>query len=69
MEAVFIDEGFGNLDEGAVENVVLRALKDLRQSGRMVGIISHIPHLKNLIPVQVQVTKSQDGSRIQVQGI
>jgi exonuclease SbcC len=68
MEAVFIDEGFGNLDEGAVENVVLRALKDLRQSGRMVGIISHIPHLRNLIPVQLQVTKSEKGSRVTVLG-
>ena len=69
MEAVFIDEGFGNLDEGAVENVVLRALRDLRQSGRMVGIISHIPHLRNLIPVQLQVTKSEKGSRIAVLGL
>jgi|GEM_PF-3260367 len=69
MEAVFIDEGFGNLDEGAVENVVLRALKDLRQSGRMVGIISHIPHLRNLIPVQLQVTKSESGSRVSVLGL
>ena len=52
LDTIFIDEGFGNLDSEALD-LALRALVDLRESGRLVGIISHVPELKERIDVCV----------------
>jgi len=45
LETIFIDEGFGSLDPEALE-LAFRALVDLQSTGRLVGIISHVPELK-----------------------
>lgn len=62
VDAMFIDEGFGSLDEDAL-NQALRALEGLAEGSRMVGIISHVPELKERISKKVIVMKkrSQDG--------
>jgi DNA repair protein SbcC/Rad50 len=65
LEAVFIDEGFGSLDPEALE-MAMRALEDLRQSGRMVGLISHVAELKERIDTRVEVRRSRNGSRVQI---
>ncbi|MDQ8204619.1 AAA family ATPase [Pelagicoccus sp. SDUM812003] len=62
MEALFIDEGFGTLDQEALDEA-LKSLMDLREKGRLVGIISHVPELKERIDVRLEVTSDRDGSR------
>jgi exonuclease SbcC len=65
LEAVFIDEGFGSLDPEALE-MAMRALEDLRQSGRMVGLISHVAELKERIDTRIEVKRSRKGSRVEL---
>jgi len=62
LDAVFIDEGFGSLDEASLERAIT-ILDEIRGS-RMVGIISHVAELKNRIPNRVEVIKTTGGSRI-----
>lgn len=59
MDALFIDEGFGTLDPEALDEA-LKVLMDLRESGRMVGIISHVPELKERIDVRLEITSSRE---------
>ena len=65
MDAIFIDEGFGSLDDFALDRA-LTILDDNREN-RMVGVISHVGELRNRIPCQVNVEKSTRGSSIAVQ--
>ncbi len=66
IESLFIDEGFGNLDEESLDQV-LQALSDLGQSQKLVGIISHVSELKEVIVKQIQVSKPpQKGSQIKI---
>ncbi len=65
LETIFIDEGFGSLDSDALE-LVLRVLLDLRATGRLVGIISHVAELKERIPLRLEVIPSRAGSRLQM---
>jgi exonuclease SbcC len=58
MDAMFVDEGFGTLDESALERAV-RALQELSTASRIVGIISHVPELKNRIERQIVVKKEK----------
>ena len=60
IETMFIDEGFGSLDEDSLHKAV-ETLIDLQQSGRMVGVISHVEELKQAIPAVLEVTKTKDG--------
>ncbi|PID24538.1 AAA family ATPase [Sporosarcina sp. P7] len=60
METMFIDEGFGALDEEAIAKAI-DTLIALQQSGRMIGIISHIDEMKEAIPATLQVTKWREG--------
>ena len=64
IDALFIDEGFGFLDEESR----LRAIRILRQLAgekRLVGIISHVPELKEQLERQLVVKKTEKGSRIE----
>ena len=65
IEALFVDEGFGSLDEDTLEEV-MTVLDGLREGGRMVGIVSHVAELRQRIPAQVQVRKGQAGSQLTV---
>ncbi|GKV64749.1 MULTISPECIES: AAA family ATPase [unclassified Sporosarcina] len=60
IETMFIDEGFGALDEEAIQKAI-DTLIALQQSGRMIGIISHIDEMKEAIPATLQVTKMKEG--------
>ncbi len=66
LETLFIDEGFGTLDELSLEQAI-ECLKGLQQSNRLLGIISHVPQLKEEIPVKLQITPSQKGSKASFQ--
>ncbi|RIO76360.1 hypothetical protein BUZ39_17310, partial [Staphylococcus haemolyticus] len=58
LESMFIDEGFGMLDQETLETA-LDTLVKLKTSGRMVGIISHVSELKQRIPLILEVTSNQ----------
>ncbi|MDP7989541.1 SMC family ATPase [Bacillus sp. MHSD_36] len=60
IETMFIDEGFGSLDEESLTKAV-DALIDLQKSGRFIGVISHVQELKNAMPAVLEVTKRKDG--------
>lgn len=60
LDSMFIDEGFGSLDEDALE-LSIRALADLAEGQRLVGIISHVSELKDRIEKKLIVTKNRSG--------
>lgn len=62
LETMFIDEGFGTLDPESLDQAI-EALMDIQSSGRLVGIISHVPDLKERIDARLEVMAGQDGSR------
>ena len=66
LDAMFVDEGFGSLDEEALQQA-LRALSGLTEGQRLVGIISHVAELKERIDKQILVVKDPSGgSRVRV---
>ena len=60
LDSLFIDEGFGSLD-GETLDTAMKALAMLQNSGRLIGIISHVSELKNRIPGRVEVTRDSAG--------
>lgn len=68
LDSLFIDEGFGTLDPDTLA-LVAETLHGLRVGGRMVGIITHIPELRDEFAQQVIVTKHQGFSTVEVRGL
>lgn len=66
LDSMFVDEGFGSLDEEALNQAVL-ALNSLSGGSRLVGIISHVAELKDRIDKQIVITKSREGSSVKNQ--
>ena len=67
LDTMFVDEGFGSLDEDAL-NQAVSALNGLAEGNRLVGIISHVAELKTRIEKQVLVTKGKSGgSRVSIE--
>ncbi len=62
LETIFIDEGFGTLDAEALD-LAIRTLKDLQSGGRLVGIISHVSELKEVVDARLEVMAGRRGSR------
>lgn len=62
LETMFIDEGFGTLDPESLDQAI-EALLDIQNGGRLVGIISHVPELKERIDARLEVIAGQTGSR------
>ncbi|NUT70150.1 AAA family ATPase [Pseudarthrobacter sp. C4D7] len=65
IETLFVDEGFGSLDDQSLEQV-MDALEGLRDGGRVVGLVSHVAEMKQRISTQLQVVKSRNGSTLQI---
>lgn len=65
IETLFVDEGFGSLDEESLDQV-MDALEGLRDGGRVVGLVSHVAEMKTRIPVHLQVNKGRNGSTLSV---
>jgi len=69
LDAMFIDEGFGSLDEEAL-NQAMKALSSLTEGNRLVGIISHVTELKDRVERKIVVTKNRGkngiGSEVEI---
>lgn len=63
VDTLFVDEGFGSLDDQALEEV-MDVLDGLRSGGRAVGLVSHVPGLRDRIPSRLEVVKTRTGSRL-----
>jgi exonuclease SbcC len=63
LETLFVDEGFGSLDEETLDEV-MGVMDGLRDGGRVVGIVSHVAELRQRIPTQLSIVKGRSGSQI-----
>ena len=63
VESIFIDEGFGSLDENYLD-MAMKALESLKDDNKTVAIISHVEKLKEYIPNGIEVQKDSIGSKI-----
>ncbi len=63
IDALFIDEGFGSLDENSIEDA-MNVLQSMKDANGVVGIISHVSILRDRIPTKLLVEKTAQGSRI-----
>lgn len=61
LDTIFIDEGFGTLDDDALDST-LDTLMELEEGGRLVGIISHVAELKERIGAKLVVESTKEGS-------
>lgn len=61
LETMFIDEGFGTLDPESLDQAI-ESLMDIQSSGRLVGVISHVPELKERIDARLEVFSTKGGS-------
>ena len=68
LNTLFIDEGFGTLDDESLEQV-MAVLDGLRDGGRCVGVVSHVSDLRSRVPAQVRVDKTSTGSSVTVLGL
>ena len=66
VDSLFLDEGFGTLDDDALETA-LDTLSELQQDGKLIGVISHVPALKERIGTQIQVI-TETGGRSSLSG-
>ncbi len=64
LDSVFIDEGFGSLDEETLDRAI--AVLDRVRGTRMIGIISHVQELKDRIPSRIEVEKGRCGSSVRI---
>ena len=65
LDTMFVDEGFGSLDDSSLKQAV-ETLLGLSENNRLVGIISHVSELQEMIDKKIKVTKQRNGSSIQV---
>jgi len=63
LDTLFVDEGFGSLDPDSLD-AVMTVLDELRQGGRVVGIVSHVEELRTRVPMQLQIHTSSHGSTL-----
>ena len=66
LDVMFVDEGFGSLDEHSREQAV-KVLQELAGGSKLIGIISHVTELKQEIEDQLIVTKDEKGSHVRWQ--
>jgi exonuclease SbcC len=63
LDTLFIDEGFGSLDADSLE-IAMRTLDELRQGGRVIGVISHVETMKDQLPAQLLVEATDQGPSV-----
>jgi exonuclease SbcC len=63
LDAIILDEGFGTLDVDTLETVAT-TIESLGSSGRMVGVVTHVPALAERVPVRYRVARTDRGARV-----
>jgi exonuclease SbcC len=63
LDTLFIDEGFGSLDADTLD-AVMGVLDELRDGGRVVGLVSHVDEMRQRIPSRLHVVRGRNGSRL-----
>lgn len=66
VDTMFIDEGFGSLDPESIDQA-LNILTQLSENNRLIGLISHVEQLKNRIDKKIIVTKTSEGSKVNIE--
>ncbi|MGI6217635.1 MAG: AAA family ATPase [Coriobacteriales bacterium] len=66
LDCMFIDEGFGSLDDETLD-LALKALSQIGEGDKLIGIISHVEELQRVIPNKIVVTKTSKGSHAEIQ--
>ncbi len=64
LNSIFLDEGFGTLDESTLDTVAATLERLAAETDRMVGIVTHVPALAERVPVQFAVTRDGASSRL-----
>ena len=64
LNSMFLDEGFGTLDESTLDTVAATLERLAAETDRMVGIVTHVPALAERVPVQFAVTRDGASSRL-----
>jgi DNA repair protein SbcC/Rad50 len=62
LDTIFVDEGFGTLDSESLDHAI-QCLIDLQKGGRLVGVISHVPEMKERIDARLEITPAKEGSK------
>ena len=65
LDTLFVDEGFGSLDAETLDDV-MDTLDSLRDGGRVVGVVSHVPEMRDRIPTRLEVDKQRGGSTVRL---
>ena len=65
LDTMFIDEGFGTLDADTLDSV-MGVLDELRDGGRVVGIVSHVDEMRQRIPSRLHVVRGRGGSHLEM---
>ena len=65
LDTLFVDEGFGSLDADTLDDV-LDTLDGLRDGGRVVGVVSHVPEMRDRLTTRLEVRKGRAGSTVAV---
>jgi exonuclease SbcC len=68
LGSLFLDEGFGTLDQETLE-CVTQILESLRAQNRMIGVITHVRSLGERLPTQIRVMKAPEGSKVLVEAL
>ncbi|GAA5042550.1 SMC family ATPase [Nocardia callitridis] len=63
LDTLFIDEGFGSLDADTLD-AVMGVLDELRENGRVVGVVSHVDEMRQRIPSRLHVLRGRQGSHL-----
>ena len=66
LDVMFIDEGFGSLDDHSRDQAI-KVLQQMARGSKLIGIISHVSELKQMIDDQLQITKDESGSHVKWQ--
>ena len=66
LDVMFIDEGFGSLDDHSRDQAI-KVLQQMARGSKLIGIISHVSEHKQMIDDQLQITKDESGSHVKWQ--
>lgn len=67
IDTLFLDEGFGTLDEETLSHV-LAQIQSLQSEGKLIGIITHVPNIETFVPLQIRLAPAERSGRSRITG-